>query len=616
MIDKIKNSNILQLQEIASETREQIIDVTAKNGGHIAPSLGVVELTLALLKVFNIPNDKIVWDVGHQAYAYKILTDRKDRFHTLRMRNGISGFPKISESSFDFFGTGHGGTSISSALGLKEAMHREKSDDKVIAVIGDGAMTSGLALEAMNHVEALGKNLIVVLNDNDMFISTGVGSLSKWFSRKMSGHTYSTMRNEIKTLLSKLPSFLHGDRIIDIIRKTIDSSKSLLTPGILFEGFGFQYVGPIDGHNLTELVDTMEDIKFNDQPILLHVQTVKGKGYEPAEKNPRKFHGVAPFDKETGVPSKKSGSSFTKYLSEYLPNLFKRQSNLVAITAAMPDGTGLNKLQEVMPDRIYDVGMSEAHAVTFAAGLAAGGTIPLVAIYSSFMQRAFDSVIHDVALQNLPVIFLLDRAGIVGEDGPTHHGAFDIAYMRMIPNMIIMAPRDEYEMARMIEAATLLKRPTVIRYPRGGGCGKKLVDKAKPVKFAKGKLLHDSDADTLIISVGITAGTVKNSLKKLQKKNVSALHYDLQFIKPLPEDLFTLIKNRELQNIIVVEESCVAGGAGSALLESFSERSYKLNTKLIGIIDDFLPHGSQNEIRDVTGLSEDKIIKSVMEFVL
>ncbi|MGI6395197.1 MAG: 1-deoxy-D-xylulose-5-phosphate synthase [bacterium] len=611
MIERIKKSNISELKKIAKETREIMIDATSKNGGHLASSLGAVELTIALLKVFNLPEDKIIWDVGHQSYGYKILTDRAEQFHTLRTLNGVSGFPKIYESPFDFFGTGHGGTSISAGLGLREALRIRNVNSKVISVIGDGAMTSGLALEAMNNVEQSGKNTITVLNDNDMFISTSVGSLSKWFSRALSGQKYSSARSEIKQIIAKLPPFFHGEKIIEMIRKTINSSKSLLTPGILFEGFGYQYVGPIDGHDIKELIETLEDIKPNTEPVLLHVHTAKGKGYEPAEKNPRKFHGVGPFDKKTGETAP-SSPSFTGYLCDYLPKLFKREGNLVAITAAMPDGTGLNTLQNIYPHRVYDVGMSEGHAVTFAAGLAAGGSRPLVAIYSTFLQRAYDNIIHDVALQNLPVIFLIDRAGLVGDDGATHHGLFDISYLRIIPNLTLMAPRDEHEMARMIEfAVKFAKGPVAIRYPRGNGVGKRRYNRVTPLKAVKGELLSVGENNTMVVSVGTMARLAEKALVKLEKEKKKIFHYDLRFIKPLPEELFEIIEKYKIKNIVTIEDGIVAGGAGSAVLEEIAKREINIKCKIIGINDTFSTHGTQDELKNLEGLTVENIVSRV-----
>jgi len=416
-------------------------------------------------------------------------------------------------------------------------------------------------------------------------------------------------------MLSKLPSFFHGDKIVEIIRKALNSSKSLLTPGILFEGFGYQYVGPIDGHNIEELVETLEDIKSNNEPVLLHVQTVKGKGFKHSETNPRKFHGVGPFDIETGE-TKPSSSSFTGYLSGYLPRLFRRDRSLVAITAAMPDGTGLSKLQKVFPDRVYDVGMSEGHAVTFAGGLAAGGLRPIVAIYSTFLQRALDNIIHDVALQKLPVIFLADRAGLVGEDGATHHGLFDISYFRMIPNMVVMAPKDEHEMARMIEMAVEYKDgPVVIRYPRGGGQGKKLYSRMKPVKFGAGEVLNRGKEKLMIVSVGIMTGIAEDAIKKLEKQDVSVYHYDLKFIKPLPEELFDIIKKKKIDKIVTIEEGVIAGGAGSAILEELSARDLDVKCRLIGVEDTFSTHGAQDKLRKKEGLTSAKVVSTVKKML-
>jgi len=602
MLERIRQASYEELDRIAAETRDIIIATCARNGGHLAPSLGTVELTLALLKVFDLEQDRVVWDVGHQAYAYKILTDRKDRFHTLRTFGGVSGFPKRSESPYDFFGTGHGGTSISASLGLKEALHARGWTGKVIAVIGDGSMTSGLAFEGMNNIQQFGRNVLTILNDNDMFISTSVGGLSRWFSRKLTGHAYAGLRAEVKNLLSHLPPFFRSDRIIEIIRKALESSKSLLTPGILFEGFGFQYVGPIDGHNLRELIETLEDIKPNDEPILLHVHTKKGKGYAPAEENPRLFHGIGPFDRATGIPHKSSKSGFTDYLSRYLPPLFRRNGHLVAITAAMPDGTGLAQLQREMPTRVYDVGMSEGHAVTFAAGLAAEGLRPLVTIYSSFLQRAFDSIIHDVALQNLPVVFIIDRAGLLGEDGATHHGAFDLSYLRIIPNLTVVAPRTEQEMAAAIERAIRSEGPWAIRYPRGSGTGVPFVSQAEPLPTGEGAVLHLAESPLLAVTVGLGDRYALDALPVLKKEGIVYSVYDLRYVKPLPEDLFSFIRKNRIKKVVVVEENTVAGGAGSAILEELARRRIAVQAELVGIPDRFVPHGTQEELREKFGL--------------
>lgn len=611
MLEHIRNASPEELAKLAAETRELIIDTCARNGGHLAPSLGTVELTLALLKVFDLERDRIVWDVGHQSYAYKILTDRKSRFHTLRTMGGISGFPKRSESPYDVFGTGHGGTSISAALGIKEAIRAAGGDGKVIAVIGDGSMTNGLAFEGMNNIESWGRNTLTVLNDNDMFISTSVGGLSHWFSRKLTGPAYAGLRTEIKSMLSHLPPFFRGERIIEIIRKAVESSKTLLTPGILFEGFGFQYVGPVDGHDLTQLVETLEDLKPNEEPILLHVHTTKGKGYPPAEENPRRFHGVGPFDRRTGRPLKDVRAGFTDHLGEYLPHLFRRDDRLVAITAAMPDGTGLTRLQKEMPDRVYDVGMSEGHAVTFAAGLATEGRRPLVLIYSTFLQRAFDSIIHDVALQGLPVVFLIDRGGLVGEDGATHHGVFDLSYLRIIPGLTIVAPRTETEMAGAIERAIRSDRPFAIRYPRGSSTGVSFSPQEAPIPEGRGELLLDAPGDTLVVTVGIGDQYAMSQRAVLNKESIAYSVYDLRYVKPLPEELFDLIKKRKIRKLVVIEENVVAGGAGSAILEELSRRRLSLRTELVGLPDEFVPHGTQKELRERYGVGLTALVEAL-----
>ncbi len=611
MMEKIKNATLKELELIAEETRREIIDVISKNGGHLASSLGTVELTLALLKVFNPPQDKIIWDVGHQAYPYKILTDRKNDFATIRQKGGISGFPKMTESIYDSFGAGHGGTSISAALGIETALRIRKDDSKVIAIIGDGSMTSGLAFEAMNQISPDKNGFITVLNDNDMFISTSVGSLSSWFSRKLTGKRYNSIRQEIKSVIMKLPPIFRGEYILEIIRKALESSKSLMTPGILFEGLGYQYVGPIDGHNIKELEETFKDVSQTDGPVLVHIHTKKGKGYLPAEENPCDFHGVAPFKKDTGEPKAKSHPSFTGYLSNYLPSLFRRNSELIAITAAMPDGTGLKKLQEQMSARVFDVGMAEGHAVTYAAGLAAGGLKPLVCIYSTFLQRAFDNIIHDVALQNLPVIFLIDRAGVVGEDGPTHHGLFDISYMRMIPNMTVMAPRNEQEMARMIELAITMETPAAIRYPRGSGVGKRFYNRLSPVHYGEGIVLRKSESKTLIISVGNMDIQALDAASILAKEGIFVSIFDLSFIKPLPENLFSFITDNEIDKIITIEDGIKAGGAGSAILEEINERKISAEIKTIAIRDTFPGIGTQEELRHESSITSRQIVDAV-----
>ena len=459
-----------ELRQLAEEIRETIITTVSRTGGHLAPSLGVVELTIALQSVFPTPRDKIIWDVGHQCYAHKLLTGRLDRFDTLRQYRGIAGFPRPDESPHDCFGTGHSGTSISAATGMVEARDALDEDYKVVAVIGDGSMTSGEAFEGLNHAGHLGKDLVVVLNDNEMSISPNVGALSSYMSRLMTGHISTRIRDEVQKMIVSLPRF--GESALRFARRLEESLKLMVIPGVLFDEMGFKYVGPIPGHQIQHLIETFHNVRQLNKPILIHVITKKGKGYEPAEKEPARYHGLGPFDVPTGRPlSKEKTPTYTAVFGDAMIREAKREPKLVGITAAMLEGTGLAKFAHAFPERCYDVGIAEQHAVTFAAGMAIQGMRPVVAVYSTFLQRGYDQILHDVCLQKLPVIFALDRAGIVGDDGPTHHGLFDLSYLRHIPNVVIMAPKDENELGRMLRTAVAHQGPTVIRYPRGAGQG-------------------------------------------------------------------------------------------------------------------------------------------------
>ncbi|MFZ2198560.1 MAG: 1-deoxy-D-xylulose-5-phosphate synthase, partial [Thermodesulfovibrionales bacterium] len=462
----LKKLSLDELRLLADELRQIIIQTVSVNGGHLASSLGVIETTIALHYVFNTPEDKIIWDVGHQSYSHKLLTGRKNRFSTIRKENGLSGFPKIEESEYDAFGTGHSSTSISAALGIVEGRDKNKENFKVIAVIGDGAMTGGLAFEGLNNAGHLKKDLIVILNDNEMSISPNVGALSAYMNRILTGEFYRKFKKETKSFLEGIPKV--GGQVAKIAQKAEETIKGLLLPGILFEELGFDYVGPIDGHNTELLIETLKRIKTSTSPTLIHVITKKGKGYEFSEKNPCIFHGVGPFELETGSPiSSKNSISYSSAFGIFLSELAENDQRIIAVSAAMKEGTGLNCFAEKFPDRFYDVGIAEPHAVTFAAGLASRGLKPVVAIYSTFLQRAYDEIVHDVCLQKLPVIFAIDRAGIVGEDGPTHHGLFDISYLRHIPNLVFMSPKDGAELKQMLEFAIKYQGPSAIRYPRG-----------------------------------------------------------------------------------------------------------------------------------------------------
>lgn len=596
------------LSKLAAEIRDLIIQVVSKNGGHLAPSLGVVELTLALLKVFDPSQDRIVWDVGHQAYAYKILTGRKDKFFTLRKLGGISGFPKITESPFDHFGVGHSSTSISAALGMAVARDLNKQKHKVIAIIGDGSMTAGLAYEGLNQAGDLGKDLIVILNDNEMSISKNVGALSSFLSRQLSSRWMITLKKEIETFLKQIPKI--GDELVSYARKSEGALKNIFTPGILFEAFKFNYIGPLDGHDIEGLTEVFNTVKTFDFPVLIHVLTKKGKGYLPAEKDPTYFHGVGSFEPETGKASKiKAGDvlTYTEAFGQTLCKLAEQDPKIVAITAAMPEGTGLDCFAKKFPDRFFDVGICEQHAVTFAAGLAKEGLKPVVAIYSTFLQRAYDQIVHDVCLQDLGVVFCLDRAGLVGEDGPTHHGVFDFAYLSHIPNIIVSAPKDEQELQHLLLTALQQAKPFAIRYPRGKGVGLSLSSELKPIPPGQGELLKIGQ-DGLVIGVG---SRVYPAGEALEASGLNWGLYNLRYVKPIPDDLVQIIKQRKYKLIIVVEEHVLTGGAGSLILSYLNDLGLlaKLKVKRIALPDLFVEHGSQVELRKKYGLDRESLSK-------
>ena len=619
IFDRIKDYNdfkrlsIDEIKNIPDDLRKFIIDIVSKNGGHLASSLGVVELTLALLYSFDFRKDKIVWDVGHQSYAYKILTDRKERFHTLRQLNGISGFPSIKESPFDFFGTGHSGTSISATTGFAVGRDLKSDKRKVIAVIGDGSLTSGIAFEGLNFAGHIDKDLIIILNDNEMSISKNVGALSQYLSKIMRTKISLKLREDIKKTLNLIPAF--GESLLKIAKHAESTFKGfILPPGILFEELGITYFGPIDGHNIDTLIETFENIKFLEKPVLVHVITKKGKGYELAEENPVKFHGIGKFKIDTGETEKKNDRlTFTQVFSRTVIKLAEKNDKIIGITAAMPSGTGLEEFGEKYPDRFFDVGICEQHGVTFAAGLSLEGFVPVVAIYSTFLQRAYDMIIHDVCLQNLHVVFAIDRAGLVGEDGATHHGLFDIAYLRHIPNMIVMAPKDENELQHMLYTAIeKINQPVAVRYPRGYGEGAKLDDNFKEIPIGKAELIKEGN-DLCVISVGTVFSEVKKAIDEL---DYSINLINLRFVKPLDED-FLKTNLKKFKKVMVVEEGIVQGGAGSAILE-FCAKNGILNFekfKIIGIDNRFVSHGKQKELREINNLTSDKIKKIIEEVI-
>lgn len=604
----LKKISSEKFRSLASEIRKTIIEQASSGGGHVASSLGVVELTIALHYVFNAPEDKIIWDVGHQSYPHKLLTGRYDAFQTLRKYKGLSGFPRMAESPYDAFGTGHSSTSISAATGMIAARERLGKHFKVIAVIGDGAMTSGLAFEGLNHAGHLKKDLIVILNDNEMSIAKNVGALSAYLNRILTDERYNKFKKEIKAFLENIPRL--GSPVSKMAQKAEETLKGLLLPGILFEELGFNYIGPINGHNTGLLIETFNRLKTAEEPLLIHVITRKGKGYEFSEKHPSVFHGVGPFDMDTGVVALDTTiPSYSDIFGQTLTELAGSNSHVVAISAAMREGTGLDIFAGLYPDRFYDVGIAEPHAVTFAAGLATQGLRPVVAIYSTFLQRAYDEIIHDVCLQNLPVVFAIDRAGIVGEDGATHQGLFDISYLRHIPNLLLMAPKDGEELKSMLRFALQHNGPSAIRYPRGkipvnAECGMRNMELEK----GKAEVLIDGN-DIAIIAVGNTVQPALKAAEMLAKDGISPCVVNARFIKPLDAELFISLA-RCTKKIITVEENVLAGGFGSAVTECLSDAGITgVRIKRLGIKDEFVEHGSQIVLREKHGLDSEGIYK-------
>ena len=603
-----------ELPTLAEELRQEIIAVVSKTGGHLASSLGVVDLTIALHYAFDTPNDRIVWDVGHQAYAHKILTGRRTRFSTLRQYGGISGFPKREESLCDHFDVGHASTSISAGTGMISARDIKGEDFRVIAVIGDGSISAGLAFEGMNQAGHLKKNLIVILNDNEMSISPNVGALSSYLSRKMTGHFYTKLRQDAKHFLQGIPRV--GESMFNLAKKAEDSLKGLMVPGMLFEDLGFQYLGPLDGHNIDQLLQAFENIKDYPWPVLVHVITRKGKGCEFAECNPSQYHGTPPFDPATGkvVSKKQPIMSYTEVFGQTMIKLAEDNDKIVAISAAMSEGTGLDLFAEEFPDRFFDVGIAESHGITFACGLAVEGMHPVAAIYSTFMQRAYDQVVHDLCLQNLPVTLALDRAGLVGEDGPTHHGVFDIAYLRHVPNIVVMAPKDENELQHMIKTAVEYEGPTAIRYPRGIGNGVPMDQELKTLSMGKAELIRDG-RDVAIIAIGTMVAPSVEAAERLSEEGISVAVINARFVKPLDEEMI-LSMAKKTGWIVTVEEHVLMGGFGSAVLECLDAQGVTgIKTHRIGLPDMYIEHGPQAVLRQKYGLDANGIFSSVREFV-
>lgn len=600
--EDVKNLSLDSLRTLSQEVRDLIIETVSVRGGHLASSLGVVELTLAMLKVFSPPKDRIVFDVGHQAYAYKILTGRRDMFHTLRTRGGIAGFPKRQESYYDFFDTGHAGNAISVAAGMAQARCVSGNDHKVIAVVGDGSLTCGVSYEGLNQAGAAEKDLIIILNDNEMSISHNVGAMAAYLSRIMTGQLVTRFRDDLKNLLKNIPGVM-GRSMYGLARQFEDALKGFITPGRLFEDLGFNYVGPIDGHQIKHLVDTFTNVKRLKKPILIHAITCKGKGYCRAEDNPCKFHGVGPFEIESGQTQESDGPpSYTTVFGQSMVKMAEKDARIVAVTAAMEYGTGLADFGKLFPKRFFDVGIAEQHGVIFAAGLALEGLKPVVAIYSTFIQRGYDHLIHDVCMQGVPVVFAMDRAGIVGEDGPTHHGVFDIAFTRSIPSLTIMAPANEDELADMVYTAIKSGKPCAIRYPRSQGTGISMKDTPEGLQIGKAQLLSDGQ-DLCLIAIGSMVEPALAASRILSKQGISAAVINARFVKPLDQELI-LDTASSCGRVITIEEGTVAGGFGSAVLELLADEGLSnIRTLRMGIPDLFIEHGSRSELLNDLGLN-------------
>jgi 1-deoxy-D-xylulose-5-phosphate synthase len=600
----LRGLSIPELKQLAEELRQYLIQSVSQTGGHLAAGLGTVELTLALHSVFDTPNDRLVWDVGHQSYPHKMLTGRRDRMPSLRQRDGLAGFPKRGESPYDTFGVGHSSTSISAALGMAIAAQQQHSERRVVAVIGDGAMTAGMAFEALNHAGDLDANLLVILNDNDMSISPNVGGMSNYFAKVLSGKLYSSVREGSKKVLGVMPP------VWELARRAEEHMKGMVAPGTLFEELGFNYIGPIDGHDLDTLVTTLRNLRALKGPQFLHIVTKKGKGFTPAEENPCTYHGVGRFNPESGKLEKKSttGPTYTQVFSDWLCDMAAKDENLIGITPAMREGSGLVRFAEQYPKRYFDVGIAEQHAVTLAAGMACDGLKPVVAIYSTFLQRAYDQLIHDVALQNLPVLYAIDRAGVVGPDGPTHAGSFDLSFLRPIPNMVIMAPADENECRQMLSTGFHYDGPAAVRYPRGQGPGVKVEASLEPLPLGRGNIERQGKR-IAFLSFGCL----------LQEAFAAGTHYDatvanMRFIKPLDEELLLkLAADHDL--LVTLEDNVVLGGAGSAINEALAAHQILIPVLNLGLPDRFQDQGSREELLADAGLDSDAIIAAVESFL-
>lgn len=603
----IKKLSLAEMKDLAADIRRVLIDSTAAHGGHLAANLGVVELTIALHYVFDAPRDKIIWDVGHQSYTHKMLTGRKEKMPGLRQFGGISGFPKFEESPYDAFNTGHSSTSISAALGIALARDIAKEDYSVVAVTGDGAMTGGMTYEGLNHAGNVGSDLIVILNDNEMSISRNVGAMSSYLNRLRTDPSYTRTKEEIEGVLTRIPGI--GPNIARAAGRLKDTVKYIMVPGSWFEELGFTYIGPANGHNLEEYITILSNARRMKGPIMIHTITEKGCGYEPARKNPTVFHGVGPFDIKTGKQFKKPLKTYTDIFGDFIMETARQDQRVVALTAAMTSGTGLEEFSRAYPERFFDVGICEQHAVTLAAGMARAGLKPIVSIYSTFLQRAYDQIVHDVALQNLPVVFAVDRAGLVGEDGPTHHGVFDLSYLRHIPNLTIMAPSNENEMLDMLYTALALDSPAAVRYPRGAGEGVPICAERQLIPLGMPEMLIPG-GELAILAVGRAVSMAKDAAQLLQEKGVAVELINARFIKPLDTGFISSL-GRRFKKIVTVEDNVVAGGFGSGVLELLCGQKINADLLAIGVPDEFVEQGRVDLLFEFIDMDAGSIVERI-----
>lgn len=616
MLEKIQKPNDIkkipadQLPALAEEIREFIIESLSKTGGHLASNLGVVELTIAMHRVFDLPKDKLIWDVGHQSYTHKILTGRKDGFETLRREGGISGFPKRSESDCDVFDTGHSSTSISAGVGYVRARELKKENYSVVSIIGDGALTGGMAYEALNNAASLKSNFIIVLNDNEMSITENVGGMSSYLSGLRTASAYTGFKMDVTKALNRIPGI--GPGMVDAMRKTKSSIKQIIIPGMLFEDMGLTYLGPVDGHNIPQLIKTFQEAKRFEGPILVHVLTQKGRGYEPAMRHPARFHGAGPFDVKTGLPVGKSNPTYTDVFSTVMRKMGDRRKDVAAVTAAMMTGVGLKRFSNMFPDRCFDVGIAEEHAVTFAAALSLGGITPVVAIYSSFLQRAYDQIMHDVCMQNLHVVFAIDRAGLVGYDGETHHGIFDLSYLGSMPNMTILAPKNLWELSDMIKFAVDYDGPIAVRYPRGEAYTG-LKEFRAPICFGKSEVIHEGSRVALL-AVGSMVKMAEEVQKQLKERmDMDAALVNARFVKPIDEELLRSFADT-YELVVTLEENVKDGGFGERVLAFAEEEDLPFGVEIIALPDRFIPHGSVSYQMKQVGFTPEDICGRIEEY--